>query len=595
MRIGRSIGVVATLVLITVSATNLAAPTQPGGAKAFVDSLYRQYERAGKPPADQRVFTPELAGLIARDGAIAAKSGEPNLIDYGLLCSCNDDGGMRFATALVSSTPTTALIRVTGSVAGSPPTKPFTLRLSSTADGWRVADIVTGGPLGGSLLATLRKGLGNIASDQVAVPAVPTMRGRTGAGRQPRLRSTASVPAPPPAPVLPPFDLALSRGGLPLGDRADWSGIEIEKTSYSLAALRVTNSGGKLAGTADMRAPSRLAGATVAVSGKVKDGICQIKIDQFGSFKGPCSAAGFLGRKSFLGDTEASLYVYDGGAAAMARGVAGLPPAFGYAGKNDATFREDEFFTLHRSEGMLLGMWRNTFSEAGVIGAAFDGSCLLVTTGAYSFEGDCNAVSFRGRQLRGGKPSTTLALTGMTTQAVAAAIGGMEQRQAQAQATIQQAEAARQPPQTAMAVTADGSSGSDAPSGTQWFYGRDRWAVAPGGGCPPQDQLLRGYCFSQAIGFMRAHPSEGTQAVIALTAPAPLGTFISNDTPIRYTYVDVSRQGDGFVAKRVLHGTSKVNVPIQLAARCHGLSLRDGFVVVLGERGLREAALYPCS
>jgi hypothetical protein len=81
--------------------------------------------------------------------------------------------------------------------------------------------------------------------------------------------------------------------------------------------------------------------------------------------------------------------------------------------------------------------------------------------------------------------------------------------------------------------------GMDTPPGTMWNYGRHRWVIQPGGNCPPAAQLLKRYCFGAVMAYLRQHPKDTKVTAITLSRPTPIGTWISNDTPIRYMYVEV--------------------------------------------------------
>ena len=187
MRVPIAIASALTLTLSPASAQTRKPSPAAGTAKTYIDAIYREYERTGKQP-DRRVFAPELAALIVRDGVLAEKQGEPNLLDFGLLCNCQDDEGMRFATSVVSTSASAAVIRVNTAYKASPAKQQssFNLRLTRTVAGWRVADIITFGQYGGSLVARLKKGLGVTASaaslksaPQLAFATMPPMQPST--------------------------------------------------------------------------------------------------------------------------------------------------------------------------------------------------------------------------------------------------------------------------------------------------------------------------------------------------------------------------------------------------------------------------------
>lgn len=150
--------------LLVPAGVRAAPPTSAQSAKAFVDGIYRPWTAAlarhqeYAAPNDQRLYTPEMAQLFARDAAAARRGGGVNLIDYVVLCSCQDDTGMRVATSVVSANESAAAVRVSLTFGGAD-SSTMILRLQKLAAGWRIADVVTTGRFGGSLRQRLHDGL----------------------------------------------------------------------------------------------------------------------------------------------------------------------------------------------------------------------------------------------------------------------------------------------------------------------------------------------------------------------------------------------------------------------------------------------------
>lgn len=160
-----------------------ARPEAPLSPMMFVDQVY-EAEIAGKrPEADMKLFAPELASLIARDTAIATRAGEPNLIDYDIICSCQDADGLRAVPTVVQQTTTAAIVRVRLTYGGNHP-KVVTMKLQRLPRGWLIADIITTGPYGGSLLANLRDGLSGKLRPAVTRPVDNTPDGCAKPGEE---------------------------------------------------------------------------------------------------------------------------------------------------------------------------------------------------------------------------------------------------------------------------------------------------------------------------------------------------------------------------------------------------------------------------
>lgn len=145
-----------TAILLTAAASTVAqTPRETPGPVRFIDDLYRDYERAGRPPHDRQVFAPELLALIQRDHAVARRQGGTNEIDYVLLCSCQDDPGLKERTTLVSQHARSAMVRAEVRLGGTDTV--LTFKLARNQRGWRIADIVT--PETPTLLGKLRSAL----------------------------------------------------------------------------------------------------------------------------------------------------------------------------------------------------------------------------------------------------------------------------------------------------------------------------------------------------------------------------------------------------------------------------------------------------
>lgn len=146
-------------------ATAFAAPPTPAqSAKAFVDGIYRSWTAAlarhqeYAPPDDTRIWTPEMAHLFALDAAAVRRTGDVAVIDYVVLCSCQDDAGLHAASSVVSANESAAAVRVALTFDGGG-TQTMMLRLQKLPAGWRIADVVTTGHFGGSLRQQLHDGL----------------------------------------------------------------------------------------------------------------------------------------------------------------------------------------------------------------------------------------------------------------------------------------------------------------------------------------------------------------------------------------------------------------------------------------------------
>ena len=160
----RTLLIATVLALASAPAQAVPPPTPAQASKAFVDGIYRQWTAAlarhqpYTPSSDARLWTPEMAQLFTRDAAAARRGGGVNLIDYVVLCSCQDDTGLRATSSVVSANEGAAAVRVTLTFEGAE-TSTILLRLQKLAVGWRIADVVTTGRFGGSLRQRLHEGL----------------------------------------------------------------------------------------------------------------------------------------------------------------------------------------------------------------------------------------------------------------------------------------------------------------------------------------------------------------------------------------------------------------------------------------------------
>lgn len=155
--------------LLVCAAPAIAMPasqTPAASAKAFVDGLYRPWIAALKRgndnyrlKDDESVYVPELAALIRKDERISARTNEVGVIDWVILCSCQDDGGLGYSINVPAATATNATAKVALSFAGKY-AQTLTLKLVKLPAGWRIADVGDGSEMP-SLLALLRKELRN--------------------------------------------------------------------------------------------------------------------------------------------------------------------------------------------------------------------------------------------------------------------------------------------------------------------------------------------------------------------------------------------------------------------------------------------------
>ncbi|THD38269.1 MAG: DUF3828 domain-containing protein [Sphingomonas sp.] len=150
--------------MLALAAPAGAAPATPAAeAKAFVEGIYKPWMAALKrgsamyqPPGDGRIYTAEIAALLAKDRRISNRTNEVGVIDWVILCSCQDDAGLGYRVTVPAATPRAATAKVALSFGGKY-SNTLTLKLVRLPQGWRIADV--GDTDMPSLLATLRNGL----------------------------------------------------------------------------------------------------------------------------------------------------------------------------------------------------------------------------------------------------------------------------------------------------------------------------------------------------------------------------------------------------------------------------------------------------
>jgi hypothetical protein len=155
---------IAALLVLAMPTTAAPGPTSPAvSAKAFVDGIYRSWLAALKrgnamyqPPRDERLYVPELAALLMKDVRISSRTGDLGVIDWVILCSCQDDGGLGYRVSVPAASASAATAKVALSFGGKY-SNTLTLKLVKLPGGWRIADVAdTDMP---SLLAMLRREL----------------------------------------------------------------------------------------------------------------------------------------------------------------------------------------------------------------------------------------------------------------------------------------------------------------------------------------------------------------------------------------------------------------------------------------------------
>lgn len=398
-----------------------------------------------------------------------------------------------------------------------------------------------------------------------------------GSGEAPAATVAKPVAARTPAPTLKPFDLALVNPAPPLGTSAEWSGILLSTSGESKAVhVTLSQSGGKLSGSAATRGLMAGLSRTSPVTGKIKDGICTLKIES-NSYKGRCSQAGFWGASSFLGDVEGFALLYTGGADAIARAARARSAQFSYAGTSTTPggYVSRTIFELTQNGGYLTGRNTNDFGYQPATGVMLDGSCALLSGKTLSI-GTCDERGFTGQEyLRADRPEARLAMTAGTAaeQAMRSAIAGNQAAIAQ---TLAREAALQPPPPPPQVVTA---------------AGRARYLVEPGGGCAPEAMLLKGYCFNEVIDAFHRDPAKREMSLVASRFPVPLGARIGRGD---YFYVQVNKRDDGsFSAEKRLRGTARVPVPQGCMYQGSG---DGGFVIEIaeGRKSAVEVEDYVC-
>lgn len=150
------------MLALAVPAT-ASPPTPAASAKAFVEGLYRPWIAALKrgsntyqPKSDASTYALELLALLQKDQRISKRTGDVGVIDWVILCSCQDDAGLGYKVEVPSATATNATAKVALTFGGNDSTT-LTLKLVKLPQGWRIADVADKDTP--SLLAMLRSEL----------------------------------------------------------------------------------------------------------------------------------------------------------------------------------------------------------------------------------------------------------------------------------------------------------------------------------------------------------------------------------------------------------------------------------------------------
>jgi hypothetical protein len=133
----------------------LAAAASAETPGAFVERLYAGYRDQDYNPLarPEDVFAPTLVAAIREDWKLSGD--EVGYMDADPLCQCQDAAGLRAAIGDVRrSSGKSAAVRVWIAF-GESDRRDLRLKLMPTAEGWRIADIVT--PDEPSLLAALQR------------------------------------------------------------------------------------------------------------------------------------------------------------------------------------------------------------------------------------------------------------------------------------------------------------------------------------------------------------------------------------------------------------------------------------------------------
>lgn len=142
-----------------------AAPQPPAAsAQAFIESIYKPWVanlsvkgRSYSLPADAKLYTPELTALIAKDERRSRALNEVGVIDWVILCGCQDDSGMTTTITIVGETASKATAKVALAF-NDKYARTLTLSLVKLKQGWRIADVSDGQNML-SVLALLQKEL----------------------------------------------------------------------------------------------------------------------------------------------------------------------------------------------------------------------------------------------------------------------------------------------------------------------------------------------------------------------------------------------------------------------------------------------------
>ncbi|TXN19579.1 hypothetical protein [Methylobacterium sp. WL9] len=87
-------------------------------------------------------FGEPLLGLVLRDQAAAKASGEPGGLDFGPICACQDDTGLRGVAIAAQDEDAVRAKAVVGFRIGAQAIS-VRYRLARTEAGWRIVDVGT--------------------------------------------------------------------------------------------------------------------------------------------------------------------------------------------------------------------------------------------------------------------------------------------------------------------------------------------------------------------------------------------------------------------------------------------------------------------
>jgi len=132
------------LALLAVPALHAPAPGNAASARAFLQSIYRNYGKGRngvRLDRPERYFEPVLAAAIRKDQAEADARGDMNKMDADPFCNCQDFEGMSPAAigpVTVKGNRATATVRF---AFGDSAPVDVRFTLAWTRAGWRVFDM----------------------------------------------------------------------------------------------------------------------------------------------------------------------------------------------------------------------------------------------------------------------------------------------------------------------------------------------------------------------------------------------------------------------------------------------------------------------